>query len=307
MTVIERSTFRNYFDDLIAHPERADENLNDVFAKLTETFTALASLMTDSPRDILIRGETIHIRELTAKEIKIFTEFAKKFLENHEVSEEQAEALLDTMIFVERGIMKLSEEGVSHGSSLKEDAVLDVRIAKKQILLHEKFQEETPAKDISIEAKNHIKRLLASTQVQAHQAEIKFDKAMEKQRNFATLSVGAVAGGVGLFAVSIALLAVGGPIAVGIIGLIGIGAFLGGFISLIRGDTNAEIKQVQKEYNMSIDKLERLESYKKLVMDEKFREFAADPANYYHQIRNDDAKFEEFLDRYHVLKYSSGK
>lgn len=312
MTAVDRKVFREYYSDLLKDlkdPKQMNQNRAEIIDTLTKTFDALGSLNQEVPKDIVIKGKTIPIHEMGPKELQIFAEFAKKFLQKEEMNENHAEILREKIPQAKVGLETVSTKGTWFGEDQKLSALKNLSSARNQILLHEKTEDkpEIDVNDVSVNAKNHINRLLRTEQTKALELERKLKEVQRKITVLNTVFYGLTVTGLLVALIGIPF-AASAFIAAGLVllytgaGIMAAGVFAKGSNILFREQES----KIEKNFNASFAKLERLEEYKKFINQENFVKFTNE--NKYANFKDNDEKFLQFMDLYVLQqKYDRGR
>ena len=288
MTVESSKIFRDHYTNLLKHPEQAQQD-PATLATIRQTFKALGSLGTDAPEKLQVEGRDIPVNTLKRKDLKVFAQFAKKFLQKAEVPEAAAEEM-------RASLQAIKEHHGGYGRELSRRWAE----AETQIALHTTLEAPTEGDDIAIEAKNRVLTALSTQQSQARDLEKQLKKDQRQAKILQGVGIGlVVASSLAFIGGMVALLAFAAPlaIAVSLIVIGGLGA--AGFSSLI---TSAYLKKSPAKFDASLQQFTKLEAYKKSVSEPEFARFAADPKNNYARLKSNDNTFYKLLDIYALQK-----
>lgn len=309
MVSIERKVFRDFYTELLKHPESLHKNKETILKNLNEIFKALGSLNTQAPENIFIEGIPIRLKEMTFSDLTILSKFANIFFEKCPLSEAEAEKILENMNAAEKSIYWKNSQGPVGSSVQREHAIQDLHHIKAQIYIHEDLEIRPvfDPYDFKTEAKNHVKQLFGQTQIKLQKAEEKLKQDEKKAVYIQAAAAGTIIVGT--------LLALSTPVVAAFVVLtlpIALAIFFSGALTAYAGFLplwlyNFQFKdgyteESRKEVDQLLNKLEKLETYKKAIDDPSFLEFINDKKHNYHARKNDHEQFEQLLELYQKEK-----
>lgn len=296
----ERREFQNYFNDLKKHPNRITDK-NAMIETLNKTFEALGSLNSRAPKDLHIRGKTIHVNVLGPRELKTFAEFAKKFLQQADISQAQAQTMVHHLNAAAKASITVSTTTgfFEARETLKLGPLMDLRKIKSQIRTRENFEAvpEGGLSQVASAAQGRIGNLLKNEQKKVEAAE---NKIIQGKKKAIVANVAAVTAiGVGIASLVLGLASTGIGIFLFLV-IAGATLMSGGVGGIALPWQKLLTAKPEEELNQSLEKLDQLEEYKTRVVEQGFTTFAQNPANGYDRLGAKNETFVKFLELYSI-------